>query len=470
MKREEKTAAADQNRGQKQAQAHRPTSAQTNKNVKDEMRKPDERQDIANKTTPSRNNIQKPTSDITAVKPVTAEKETAVSVFPTEPVAGKKQTEYVRIKTSPDRILIVLVFTLVCIGSIMVFSASYPYAMSQGLDSYYYVRRQVLFVAIGFAAMTVAMRIEYDRYRKLAWVGFGIAVVLLVLVLFIGVSEGEAQRWIYIPGVGISFQPSELMKVMLVVVLAKYVGEYSEYMVSKASLKLRFIYGIVYPSLILFPTCALVLLEKHLSGTVIIFGLGCIVLFIGGSSVWMMIATYIPVLGTAGAAYLAMNPYALERITTFFDENADALAEDWQTTQGLLAIGSGGLFGLGLGESRQKYGYVSQPQNDFIFTILCEEFGYVGAVFVIALFVALLWRGFTIARRAPDVFSSLVAYGIMSHISLQAILNIMVVTDSIFNTGVSLPFFSYGGSSLIVLLAEIGVVLSISRHSRQKKL
>lgn len=425
---------------------------------------------------PSRKRTHNPTATSETASPTStavdtvAVKESAVSVLPSEPVGGKKQTEYVRIKTSPDRILIVLVFTLVCIGSIMVFSASYPYAMSQGLDSYYYVRRQVFFVAIGFAAMTVAMRVPYDLYRKWAWIGFVFAAVLLVLVLFIGVSEGEAQRWIYIPGVGISVQPSEIMKVMLVIVLAWYVGKYSEYMVSKASGKLRFMYGIVYPSLILFPTCALVLLEKHLSGTVIIFGLGCIVLFIGGSSVWMMLATYVPILGTAGAAYLAMNPYALERITTFFDENADALAEDWQTTQGLLAIGSGGLFGLGLGESRQKYGYVSQPQNDFIFTILCEEFGYVGAVFVIALFVALLWRGFTVARRAPDVFSSLVAYGIMSHISLQAILNIMVVTDSIFNTGVSLPFFSYGGSSLIVLMAEIGIVLSISRHSRQKKL
>ncbi len=405
-------------------------------------------------------------SESTAV----AVREAELPALPVEPRGRRKAPEYIRIKTSPDRVLMVLMLVLICIGSIMVFSASYPYAISQGLDSYYYVKRQILFVAVGLFGMTIAMRVPYHYYRKLAWWIFAFACFLLVLVLFIGVSEGEAQRWIYIPGIGVSVQPSEIMKVALVIVLASYVGKYSERMMVGAPLKLRFLYGVFYPSGILVCACGLVLLEKHLSGTVIIFAIGCIVLYIGGASVGLMAATYLPLGIAGGAFYLMKNPYALQRITTFFDENADALAEDWQTTQGLLAIGSGGLFGVGLGESRQKYGYVSQPQNDFIFTILCEELGYIGAVAVILLFVALLWRGFTVARRAPDVFSSLVAYGIMSHISLQAILNIMVVTDSIFNTGVSLPFFSYGGSSLIVLMAEMGVILSISRHSRQRKI
>ena len=155
---------------------------------------------------------------------------------------------------------------------------------------------------------------------------------------------------------------------------------------------------------------------------------------------------------------------------TFLDENADKLDEEWQTYQGLLAIGSGGLFGLGLGESRQKFSYISQPQNDFIFTIWCEEMGYIGAIAVILIFIVFIWRGFTIAMRAPDTFSSLTVFGIISHVAIQAILNVAVVTDTIPNTGISLPFFSYGGSSLMILLAEMGVVLSISRYSRQRKL
>lgn len=382
----------------------------------------------------------------------------------------KREPEYIRIKMSPDRILMVLVLALISIGSIIVFSASYPYAISQGHDSYYYVRRQVIFVALGLIGMTVAMRIPYDKYKKLAPLIYGVAMVLLVLVLFIGVSQGKAKRWISIPGVPITIQPSEVMKIGLILMLAAYFGKYAEYMRRGVNLKLRLIYGTIYPAFIIFPACALVLLEKHLSGTIIIFMIGIIVMFLGGTSVLMTGGLYGSAGIAAAVAYLAANPYALKRILTYNNENADILSDKWQTTQGLYAIGSGGLFGLGLGQSRQKYSYVSEPQNDFIFTIWCEETGYIGALFVIALFAALLFRGFTVARRAPDVFSSLVVYGIMSHITLQAILNIAVVTDTIPNTGIALPFFSYGGSSLIMLMFEMGIVLSVSRHSRQQKL
>ncbi len=382
----------------------------------------------------------------------------------------EREPEYIRIKTSPDRILMVLVLALISIGSIIVFSASFPYALSQGLDSYYYVRRQVIFVALGLVGMTVAMRIPYDKYKKLAPFVYGAAAVLLVLVLFIGDSEGEARRWISIPGVPITIQPSEIMKIGLILMLAAYFGKYAEYMRRGVSVKMRLLYGTIYPAFILFPACALVLLEKHLSGTIIIFMIGIVVMFLGGTSVVMTGGLYGAAGIAAAVAYIAANPYALKRILTYGNENADILSDKWQTTQGLYAIGSGGLFGLGLGQSRQKYSYVSEPQNDFIFTIWCEETGYIGALFVIALFMALLFRGFTVARRAPDVFSSLVVYGIMSHITLQAILNIAVVTDTIPNTGIALPFFSYGGSSLIMLMFEMGIVLSVSRHSRQQKL
>ena len=260
------------------------------------------------------------------------------------------------------------------------------------------------------------------------------------------------------------------MKIGLVLLLAAYFGKYAEYMRRGVGLKLRFLYGTLFPAFIIFPPCALVLLEKHLSGTIIIFMIGMIVMFLGGTSIVLTGSIYGLAGIAAGFAYVMANPYALQRILTYGNENADILSDKWQTTQGLYAIGSGGLFGLGLGQSRQKFSYVSEPQNDFIFTIWCEETGYIGALFVIALFVALLFRGFTVARRAPDVFSSLTVYGIMSHITLQAILNVAVVTDTIPNTGISLPFFSYGGSSLIMLMFEMGIVLSISRHSRQQKL
>ena len=407
---------------------------------------------------------------ITENKPVPQrEKNTSLSV-PAKSARKKREPEYIRIKTSPDRILMVIVLMLVCTGSIMVFSASYPYALSQGLDSYYYVKRQVIFVALGLVGMAVAMRIPYDKYKKLAPLIYGGAAALLILVLFIGVSEGTAKRWIAIPGVPITIQPSEIMKIGIILLLAAYFGKYAEYIQRGENLKLRFLYGTIYPAFIIFPACALVLLEKHLSGTIILFMIGIMVMFLGGTSVVMTGALYGSGGIAAAVAYLMANPYALKRILTYNNENADILSDKWQTTQGLYAIGSGGLFGLGLGQSRQKYSYVSEPQNDFIFTIWCEETGLIGALCVIALFSALLFRGFTVARRAPDVFSSLVVYGIMCHITLQAILNIAVVTDTIPNTGIALPFFSYGGSSLIMLMFEMGIVLSVSRHSRQQKL
>ncbi|MCD8002665.1 MAG: putative lipid II flippase FtsW [Clostridia bacterium] len=387
-----------------------------------------------------------------------------------ERIKFKREREYVRIKTSPDRILIVILLTLVCIGSVTVFSASYPYAIQQGYNSYYYVLRQIMWVAVGLVLMTVAMRVPYNWYKNFAVAVYAVSLALLVIVLLIGRGDDSSsvRRWIYIGSV--SFQPSEVMKFGLVLLLSWYIDKFAEYIGKGAPLRLRILYGVIYPAFIIFVPCGLVLLEKHLSGTIILFAIGIIVLFIGGASVPLIAGIYGSVCTAAVAVYLSLNSYALQRIITYFDENADALDEDWQTTQGLYAIGSGGLFGLGLGESRQKYGYVSQPQNDFIFTIWCEEMGYIGAVAVVLIFAALLWRGYTVARRAPNVFSSLLVYGIISHITLQAILNIMVVTSIIPNTGISLPFFSYGGSSLVMLMVEMGIVLSVSRHSRQQKL
>ncbi|MFY9381913.1 MAG: putative peptidoglycan glycosyltransferase FtsW [Eubacteriales bacterium] len=399
---------------------------------------------------------------------VNAQQERAVA--PTNATASEGRREYIRVKVAPDRIMIVLILLLVSIGSVVVFSASYPYALSRGLDSYYYVRRQIVFVALGLFVMAVIMRLPHTLIKRCAPIVYGVAFVLLIVVLFIGVSEGAARRWIYIKGAGITIQPSEIMKAGLVMMLAWYIDRRVEDIQKGAPTKRRLIYGVIVPGAFIVAACGLVLLEKHLSGTLILFIIGAIVMFIGGSSVGWMSVIFGALGISSGTAYLLANPYALQRVLTFLDENADKLDEEWQTYQGLLAIGSGGLFGLGLGESRQKFSYISQPQNDYIFTVWCEEMGYIGAITVILIFIVFIWRGFTIAMRAPDTFSSLTVFGIISHVAIQAILNVAVVTDTIPNTGISLPFFSYGGSSLIILLAEMGVVLSISRYSRQRKL
>ncbi len=307
--------------------------------------------------------------------------------------------------------------------------------------------------------MYVLSKIPEMLYRRFSPYYFFVCIGLLILVLIGGFSEGIAKRWLGIPGTPLSFQPSELMKLGIIFMLSWWVDRHS-------GEKKTFAREILIPGLILFGACALVLLEKHLSGTIILALIGLCILFISGASIKKMLLTY-GVTGVVGAvAFLLTNEYAMKRIESFLNPNADILSDKWQTTQGLYAIGSGGLWGRGLGNSVQKYSYVSEPQNDFIFTIWCEETGYIGAVALVLLFLLLVLRGFQIAFNTDDTFSSLVAFGITCQIGIQALLNIAVVTDLIPNTGISLPFFSYGGSSLVILLAEMGILLSISRNAR----
>ncbi|MBE6541470.1 MAG: cell division protein FtsW, partial [Ruminococcaceae bacterium] len=223
------------------------------------------------------------------------------------------------------------------------------------------------------------------------------------------------------------------------------------------------------PCLMLGGAAVLVLIGKHLSGTIIVGCIGLFMLIVAGCKLLWLFCTVIPA-GIVGiGAFIAMNPYALKRITTFTDENADKLDELYQTTQSIYAIGSGGLFGVGLGESRQKYSFLTQSHTDFIFSIWCEEWGFIGAVVLIIIFLLFAWRGYVIAQRAPDRFTQLTAFGITTHVALQAFLNMCVSADIIMNTGITLPFFSYGGSSLVVLMAEMGILLCISRQSYKKK-
>ncbi len=378
-----------------------------------------------------------------------------------------KPTDIVRIKGSYDKLFLILVIILTLFGIIMDFSASYAYAYSKFGDSFYFVKQQILYAGIGMIFLFVAMNFDYRWMRKLTVPLFIVVILLLLAVLMYGVASGVAQRWITLGP--ITFQPSEFMKPALVLMLALYVARNQDRITNYRNFKQSTIYGMIIPFLIVGVACLLIFLEKHFSGTIIVFAIGAVVIFAAGARMGWFVGAVVAVALLLGIAIMFV-PYAQERVNMLlFPENYDPTGKIWQTLQGLYAIGSGGLFGVGLGNSRQKHMYVSQPQNDFIFSIIAEELGFAGAALVIILFMLLIWRGFVIALKAPDTFSSLVVIGLISKVAIQAVLNIAVVTNTIPNTGISLPFFSYGGTALVVQLAEMGVILCISKYSYQKK-
>ena len=366
-----------------------------------------------------------------------------------------------------DRVMLIIICILICIGSVMVFSASYAFAETRYHDSMHFLKKQILFVILGFIAMFITSIFTPDFYKTIARGVYAVSLLLLVAVLVMGFAGNGAQRWLSIGP--ISFQPSEIAKMSLVLILAWYFSVFGDKVINHRNKKASFFYGIIYPFSLIGITAVLVMLEKHLSCLIILGCIGLIIMFIGGTDKkWMLMICAVGVV--AVAAVLLVSDYAMERVTTWlFIEQSDPQGSAWQTLQGLYAIGSGGLFGVGLGNSTQKYGYVSEPQNDFIFTIVCEELGFFGALMVIVLFSLLLWRGYKIASRCPDKFSALVVYGLTTKIALQTILNIAVVTNSMPNTGISLPFFSSGGTALILQIFEMGIILSMSRFSYVKK-
>ena len=371
------------------------------------------------------------------------------------------KNKIVKKKNKLDLKLLISVILLLVLGSLMIFSASYPYAKSHYDDGFYYIKRHVVFLLIGITIMIVLSRINTKFIKKSSPIIYGICIFLLILVLFTGFSEGIAKRWLGIPGTPLSFQPSELMKLGIILMLAWYIEKTKEK-------RKTILIEIIFPAIILFSACGMVILEKHLSGTIILAFIGLSVLFISGINLKKSLLIYGGTGIAGGIVFLLTNSYALKRVESFFNPNADILSDKWQTTQGLYAIGSGGLWGLGYFNSRQKYSYVSEPQNDFIFTIWCEETGFIGAFCLLVLFLFLIWTGYKIAFNVEDTYDSLVAFGITTQIGIQAFLNMLVVLDLIPNTGISLPFFSYGGSSLIILLAEMGILLSISRKTKMR--
>ena len=362
-----------------------------------------------------------------------------------------------REQPSPDVPFLVVLLALLSYGLIMLFSAGYAVALYRRGDAYTYIRPQLLFAALGAAAMYAASLVDYHVWHKLAWPVMGLSLILLVVVLFMPEYNG-CKRWIVLPGLG-TLQPSEIAKFAVVLVFSHIISLNHDRMHSFAG-------GVLPFGLILGVVTVLMLLEPHLSGTLLILSIGAVLMFVGGTGLqWFGLAGGLGA-GAIAAAVLALPelvPYAADRLASWRDPFADPLGEGHQTIQSLYAIASGGLAGLGLGNSRQKYLYVPEPQNDFIFSILCEELGFIGAALAVALFLALLLRGMSIAIRARDKFGALLAVGFVVQVVLQAILNIAVVTNTIPNTGISLPFFSSGGTSLMMLLGEMGVVLGVSR-------
>ncbi len=361
-----------------------------------------------------------------------------------------------------DLPFLVILLLLVVIGLACMFSAGFANAYYYQKDSYFFIKKQLVFAVIGLVAMTVLSFVNYRIWHRLALPVTGISLILLVVVLFIPSSIG-IHRWIPLPFVG-QFQPSELAKFALIVLFAHIISlNYREMKTFKKGF-LPFI-------LILAVFCALILREPHLSGTILIFAIGCIMMFVGGTRPVYLIGTII--LGLIGVYVMVFQlGYEQDRVQVWLNlEEVYAQDRDaaWQTMQSLYAIGSGGIMGKGFGNSFEKHLFLPEPQNDFVFSIVCEELGFVGAVLILLLFAALVWRGFVIAMRAPDKFGFLMAIGLTSQIAVQVVINVAVVTNLLPNTGISLPFFSYGGSSLVMLMAQMGIMLAISKQRREKK-
>ena len=374
-------------------------------------------------------------------------------------------------KRQVDFVLVVIIIILLAFGIVMVLSASAPSALAETGSSYTYFFSQLRFAAMGLVVMWIVSRIDYHIYKKFYWPVYWISIGILLLVLIpgLGSESGGATRWIDLGF--LRFQPSEITKVGLIIFFAGYLTDHQN---DLRDFKKGFLLPLVFLAI---PVLIALFIQNHLSVGIVMSLITIVMMLVAGCRLFHFVATGL-VVGGAGAAALVTYlstagdqasdlSFRFGRILNFMDPWQDATGLGWQTIQGLYAIGSGGLFGVGLGESKQKYLYVSEPQNDFIFAILAEELGFVGCLVVIALFALFIWRGIIIAMKSSDMFGSLLATGITTLVMVQAALNIAVVTNSMPNTGISLPFFSAGGTALIILLAMCGILLNISR-SKEK--
>ncbi len=374
---------------------------------------------------------------------------------------AKKKSKLI-LKNPLDFTLLITVFILLGLGIITVLSASSPTALAETGNSYKYLIKQMEAAVIGILLMFVASKIDYKLWQKNYKIIYFICMILLLAVCALGREAGGAKRWLDMGF--LSFQPSEVAKVGVIIFYSAWLTK------NKEKLK-TFKYGFVYPlSLLLIPIFFILILQNHFSATLVICMLAAILMILAGCKIRYFIFVGIP-LAALGvfAIIVAGQGFRMQRILTFFDPWQDIKGKGWQIVQSLYAIGSGGLFGVGLGESKQKYLYIPEPHNDFIFAVLAEELGFIGCAIVIILFAILIWRGITIAMKAPDMFGSLLAAGITSMIAIQVLVNIAVVTASMPVTGMALPFFSYGGTALIITLTSIGILLSVSRAGNRSE-
>lgn len=357
-------------------------------------------------------------------------------------------------KESIDYVLLILVLLLVVFGLVVLYSTSAYNGRVKFADPAYYLRKQFFATSIGLFSMYLVSCMDYRRLQNYAWIGYGIALMLSTAVLFVGREYNGSKRWLALGP--LSFQPSEYAKLAVVVLLAAIVSRNASHMKSW-----KYMFLVIF---LILPVVGLVG-SNNLSTAIIILGIAVILIFVANPQ-------FLPFLWIGGTGvgfigiFLSLESYRLERLAIW--RNPELYEKGYQTMQGLYAIGSGGLFGVGLGESMQKLGFVPEAQNDMIFSIICEELGLTGAVAVLVIFGLLIWRLMVIATWTKDLFGALLAAGVMGHIMIQVILNVAVVTNTIPNTGITLPFVSYGGTSVVFLLLEMGIALSVSRGVRKE--
>lgn len=425
-------------------------------------------------------NKQKNTQQIKKVKKEESVKRAQEHKNPNNTISFKKKPEnllklvirsFKDNKKPFDRKILITTFILLFFGLIMLYSASYIVALNRFHDTEHYLKDQAKYAVIGIFTMLMASRFDYRTFKdkRIINLFLKITFILLIVVLFMPAIKG-CKRWIIIPGV-LSFQPSEITKLFVIVYFSSLTETLQHPIINKKGKEIPKIKDFkqgLCPYMIMFACIAgCMFLQPHLSATIIMFGITVIIMFIGGVPIIYFAAVAIAAVIGLSIIFLKPDliPYASTRIDLWLHPEKDLQGAGYQSYQSLVAIGSGGFFGKGLGESTQKHMFLPEPQNDFVFSVICEELGFVGGIAVIVLFTILFVQIFRVAFKSEDMFGCLVAVGIGSQIFIQALLNIAVATNTIPNTGISLPFFSEGGTSLIMLLGEIGIVLNISRHS-----
>ena len=369
-----------------------------------------------------------------------------------------------------DYTLLFIVLFLLAFGLVMLYSTSAYDANLTYNDSTYLFRKQIFSTLAGLVVLFIVSHLSYHIWERFAVIGYGVSVVLVLLIIPFGIEANGAKRWLRV--FGVSLQPAEVAKLAMILFLA--------YLICKMGRNIRTMKGFLVVLGAAAPMSGLIyVITRNLSSAIIIMGIAVVMLFVACPDYKrFIILGLIGVAGVAGIIFLivkmseggSVGGFRGERILAWLDPEAYASGKGFQTLQALYAIGSGGILGKGLGQSMQKLGFLPEAQNDMIFSVICEELGLFGAIAVLLMFILLIWRCMIIANNAPDLFGALLVVGVMGHIAIQVILNVAVVTNTIPNTGISLPFISYGGSSVMFLLAEIGIVFSVGRGIRLKDL